>query len=454
MQRLINQFNQPETLVVITSYPPKNGEAAQLNAVACYAGNLLKAYKSRKIVVLAEALGKTELYRQGNVLVYRCFDRDSFLLYWHLLNALHIFHKPRQVLVQFEFNMLGIMSVTGALPLFLGFLRALGRQIIVVQHQVVGDLGELEGHLGIKRGSIKSQVFNLFLNWFYRALGFVSHKIIVHEEVLKACLGQFVPMAKIAVVSHGLSLAKREPLKALARQKLGFAKDEFILLLFGYLTWYKGTDWLIKKVGQLANAQPELKLRLVVAGGPSATLAYKRHYKAFLQKVQALAAAYHQSVMMTGFIPDKEVGTYFAAADLAVLPYRTLMSASGPLSFALRFGKPFLVSQAMLPALRNKDVRTVVEGSKIKPQALGFGLEGKTFDQKIALLASHRGVLKRLERLSKSLAQLRTWPTIVNEYEQVLASVPAAAVAIQWRLNLGRILTGLLAFAADKEIAR
>ena len=413
--------------MVISSYPDRNGEPAKLNAVACYAQNLLKAYKNRKIVVLAEDKdGKGGVYREGNVLVVGCWKPVDPLMYVRLINTLRYFGKVKNVLIQFEFNMLGSVILTSILPVFMALLRMIGKNITVMQHQVVDDLAMLGGHLNVKKGSLKNTILNFGLRSFYVGLGMFSNAIIVHEETLKDRLARWVPKDKIFVVSHGLSInGVRGDSREKIRKSLGIKESDFVLLTFGYIAWYKGVDWLIKKVGEMVKTNPNLKL--IVAGGPSATLQSKAHYRRYLAKVSDLAQKYSKNVIMTGFVPDGDVYKYFRASDLSVLPYRAMMSASGPLSFALKFRKPFVISKVLKEAYRNPDMQTSFEVSGTKIEDITFGFGDNSFE-KIVKNYSNKSRLQKIKVLSSSLRRLRSWENIVLEYEKVIWGIPEYSI--------------------------
>lgn len=420
MKKIIEQFNTEDTLLVISSYPPAGGEAAKQNAVACYTQNLLKAHKDRKIIVLSEIVDRRGYYRQDNVLVIHCWRYRSPKLYLDLLGALLRFDKPEQVLVQFEFSMLGSFVHSALLPFILLLIKFFGKSVTVMMHQVVGDLARLGGHLNLKKDSLKKVILNKGLHLFYYLVGKFSDAIIVHEERLKETLSRWVDLGKISVVSHGLYLERRKRDREKIRKSLGFKKKDFVLLLFGYITWYKGTDWIIEKVKKLAKVHPELNVKLIVAGGRSATLKNKSHYKAFLKRVENLARKSNKSVLMTGFVPDKEVAIYFTAADLVALPYRAMMSASGPLSFALRFKKPFIVSGALSAVFKNPDFRFVLSRLNSDPKDFIFSLRGDNFEEKIAKMVKDQQVLERIAKVAGDLRMVRQWGNIVGEYNLVI----------------------------------
>jgi len=434
-------FNAPDSLIVISSFPPKSGEPARLNAVACYTGNLLQAFRDRKIIVLCEVIDRPEIYRQGNLLIVRCFRRGSPSLYLDLFKTLGKFREPRQVLLQFEFNMFGQTSVTSLLPAFLVAVKLLGKPLTVVLHQVVDDLGTIAGHLGLRNKPLKRTTLNLGLKVFYILMGALSDTIIVHEAALKDRLARLVPKTKIEVISHGLSLEEKPESQTTAKARLGIKKDQFVLLLFGYLTWYKGVDWLIEKVGELAIKRPDLRLKLLVAGGPSATLKDKPHYQMFLRKVESLAAKYPRTVNLTGYIPEDKVRDYYSAADLVVLPYRALMSASGPLSFALRFAKPFLTSSALKDTFQNEDIKDILSQQKIKAAELMFSLTNHDFENKLEALIQEKGRLSRLQGVVLRLRSLRSWEDTVVAYQSVLARQQQPSVITQLVQGLTKLVT-------------
>lgn len=452
MEKLIQKFNKPDTLVVISSYPDRSGEPAKQNAVACYAENLMKTYKKRNVVILAEnkselASGivsnkktKYEMYEQENLLIVRCWKPGSPMLFMQVADALRNFSKSKNVLIQFEFNMLGSVVLTSALPLFVACLRLIGKKVTLMQHQVVSDLSVLSGHLNIKRGSLKGKILNAGLRAFYKSLGIFSNSIIVHEELLKEKLSSWVNKEKIYVVSHGLSIEDLggEP-KESVRKNLGLDNRDFVLLTFGYIAWYKGVDWLIKKVVEINKDYPERRIKLVIAGGPSATLQSKKHYRDYLAKVQKEIQDNADCVKATGYVPDEDVYKYFKAADMAILPYRAMMSASGPLSFALKFGVPYMISEVLAPSFRNEDVEVAKINSDFDLNKIVFSLKGDDFKKKIVPIA-RIGYLPKSKEFVNYLRQLRTWENIVFQYEKVMFGTPNFGIIDYMKDIVGRVV--------------
>ena len=107
-----------------------------------------------------------------------------------------------------------------------------------------------------------------------------------------------------------------------AREKLGIKPGEKALLFFGLVRDYKGLDILT----EACNLLPE-EFR-VIAAGENYT---DRNFTS------------SRLLWENSFIPDCDVGTWFNAADIVVLPYRNA-SQSGIAQIALAFNKPMVVT--------------------------------------------------------------------------------------------------------------
>lgn len=138
--------------------------------------------------------------------------------------------------------------------------------------------------------------------------------------------------------------------KALETLKLDTKK--YTLLFFGLIRQYKGLDILLDA---LAKSRHRKDIQLVIAG-----------------ECYADEAQYHKQIKDLGlennvvfhnkFIPDSEVSTYFSAADVLVLPYRSA-TQSGVTQIAYHFDLPMIVSNvgALPDMVSNEKLGLVVE---------------------------------------------------------------------------------------------
>ena len=55
----------------------------------------------------------------------------------------------------------------------------------------------------------------------------------------------------------------------------------------------------------------------------------------------------NKRISMTGFVPEENISNYYSVADLCMIPYREFISSSGPLSLALSYQRPVILSKEL-----------------------------------------------------------------------------------------------------------
>lgn len=402
---LIKKYDTPETVCLVTSYPDRRGESAERNAIANYSRELVREMaKKTPVVVIAEILDKPKIYEEDGVLVVRGFTRDSWTMNFQIINALKQFALAKQVILQFEFGVYG-GSVTTFLTAFLGLMiRTMGKRFSVMLHQVTNDLGELSEHLGIAHRGLKTLFYNVGVRTFYVMTGLFSDRVMVHNKYLSTKLSRYVSKSRIVVVPHGVGEASNKLSKAKLRASLGWKRDEFIILVFGYLSWYKGSDWVVAKIGEIAKKYPGKKIRLVMAGGESGTLKGMKHYRKFATHLYELADKY--DVKITGYIHDKDKAKYFLGSNLVILPHRVAMSESGVMAHVAMYAKPFLASMPRTTSLHSDELIKKV----------GFDLNRYSLEKKLIKMINdtklRNSVSIEIGRQGKS----HSWEKVANKY--------------------------------------
>lgn len=427
--KLVKSFNQPDSFLVISSYPEKGIKySGKVCAVGGFAKNTIdglnsyfaKIGRQRKIVVLTLIVDKEEIYKEDGVLVWRIFKRNDPFSYLKLWQVIYQFNQVKDILVEFEFASFGDIKTTALFPLTLFGLRVARKNIALVLHQVISDLKNLTGHLGWEKMGLKIKLFNFGLKAFYWALVFSSQKVIVLEETLKERLvGMVGTRKKVVIIPHGVDRNLNIISKEKARIKLGLRKDEPIILYFGYLTWYKGVDFLVKTFIENEIKVKGKRVRLIIAGGESVTQKIKPYYQKFVKKVYALVKK-SKMIRITGFVEEKELPLYFAAADLIVLPYRIFMSSSGPLSLCLGFSKPFIMSQALKSYLFSKDFAICLSENGLKKGDILFSLQNQALAKKIEPAFKNRS---KLANFSADLAKKRDFNVLAASYSELIESI-------------------------------
>lgn len=343
-------FNNSDTLAVISPFYSQNRGDFRGYSIARYTNLLINSFsKNQKFVIFSENKENENSYEASeNILVVPSYKFNSFGFFSQVLKKVIEFNEIKDYLIQFEFSIFGGKKVIPSFLLALLGLKVLGKNTSITLHQVATNLNELSGHLGLQKNSIKTRFLNLLLNIFYRVVGILSNKIIVHDKLLKSRLSEFVESNKIEVIPHAIgdeNVKKITPkMVSIAKKQFGFSRKDKIIAVYGYRSWYKGTDWIIKTIKELSDTNPKLNLKLLVAGGVSPTLKDTASYKKFDRKLKNVIKKANGSVKITGFISEKDVWKVFAASDLVVFPYRTRMSASGAFALTLAYKKPFLVS--------------------------------------------------------------------------------------------------------------
>lgn len=141
-----------------------------------------------------------------------------------------------------------------------------------------------------------------------------------------------------------------------ARKKLGLGNQEKVLLFFGFVREYKGLKHLLDAMPKIVETYPDTKLLIVGDFGQD-----KEDY---LEKIKNHKLENFVSIH-EGYIPDREVGKYFAACDLVVLPYESA-TQSGIVPIAYDFEKPVVVTNVggLPDVVKDQETGFIVESKR------------------------------------------------------------------------------------------
>ena len=184
----------------------------------------------------------------------------------------------------------------------------------------------------------------LFTKYFVKP---IDAFITMSEKVL-GDLPAFAPGKPAKFIPHplydnfGEKITKQE-----AREKLGIAQDEKILLFFGFIRKYKGLDILLDAM-KILKSENNSSLgdggKLLIAGE------FYEDKKSYDEQIENLGLK-DSLILRTDFIPDSEVKYYLCAADVVVQPYRNA-TQSGVTPLAYHFEVPMIVTNVGgLPSL-------------------------------------------------------------------------------------------------------
>lgn len=414
LTRTIQKFNQSETHLVVSDYPFASLKGEKNHGIAWYTKELIEPMAknfNEKFVVLAEKTGfddEPQLFQKGKILVLRIFDHKKPRLFPQILRSLLVFNQISDISVHSEFCANGGISNMALLLPFLFLIRLTNRKITFFAHNVVTDLRFVSGHLSLG-SDWKIPVLNWLVRIYYLILSLLVTRFVVMDEVIKNRLKGLVGEKEI-IVSPFWVKSHRLPFNQVkAKEILGFKKSDFLLLCFGFISHYKGSDWIVKTIKKLSGKN----LRLVLAGGPAYSLKEKASYRKYYQNL-CLSASQDKRIKITGFIPEKEVGLYFTAADLIVLPYRGLIGGSGTLTHALAYGKPFILSGLMAELLTSKDIKPIMTDLGLTESNLTFAYNQEGFGNLLLDLKQTKSI-KKLTAFSKRLAKVRSYQKLLGD---------------------------------------
>lgn len=148
------------------------------------------------------------------------------------------------------------------------------------------------------------------------------------------------------------------------KEELGFNPNDQVILFFGYVRKYKGLDVLIKAMPEVIAVNPSAKLLIVgeFYDNPS-------DYNKLIESLNLQESA----KVINRFVRNEEVGKFYNAAELVVLPYRSA-TQSAVLNVSYSFNKPVIVTKVggLQEFVANGETGFIVEPHSEKQLADGI----------------------------------------------------------------------------------
>lgn len=219
-----------------------------------------------------------------------------------------------------------------------------------------------------------------------------NHAFICMSKSVEADLLSICPNAKSIFLPHpvynhfGNRISKEEACK-----QLHIPSDKKTVLFFGFIRKYKGLDNLINAFNLLDDSY-----QLLIAG---------ESYSSF-DKYQALIDFNVNSKnihLQIRYIDDNEVPTFFSAADVLVLPYKSA-TQSGISGIALHFRLPQIVSNVggLIEYVDHEKTGLIIEN--LNPEKLAAGLK-RYFNE---------GLKTKFEANIENISEKYSWKTFAN----------------------------------------
>jgi len=407
--------------VAMVSLYPKRGElySKGTTGVASYAKNTVTKMKGH-VLVLADYDRNRSSYTEQNTHVIRCFKTNTMKMWTDLYETIRLYPNLKDVIIQFDTSMYGNILVSGMIVFFLAFLKRAGIRTYVVNHHVVSDVRKLSGHIGLGHGiyaNIQAIVYNTLFHVFYRMLGFAAHKIVVLEESLNIRMKKYTNPNNIVTIPHAVDTELSPITKKLSRKKLHLSESDYVILFFGFVNWFKGADFLVSAFSHVKKLGGR-RVKVIIAGGESATLKDKEYYKKYFKSV-VKKIDHTKHIKITGYVPQKKIASYFSACDLVIFPYRECMCASGVLSLAFSYKRPFIVSSAFGEMFETDGIADAAKKAKLKISDITFALQKKDLLKKAEKVLQN-GAKKKMRAMAQTLRENRSFEENVKIYEQMI----------------------------------
>jgi D-inositol-3-phosphate glycosyltransferase len=208
------------------------------------------------------------------------------------------------------------------------YYKLLGKKIVFTAHNI-NDKERDGGDTFLNR---------MTLRFMYS----IVDQIFVHTNKMKQQLSsEFgVDAGKVTVIPFGIN--NHVPNTGMdregARKRLGIDPGWKVALFFGRIAPYKGLDQLLEALAELKKTGSDV--RLMVAGN------IKKGHDRYWDEIERLIERHHLQesiIKRIEFIPDEDVELYCKAADVLILPYRSIFQ-TGVLFLSYNYGLPAIAT--------------------------------------------------------------------------------------------------------------
>ena len=187
--------------------------------------------------------------------------------------------------------------------------------------------------------------------------------------------------------------------RAEARACLGLPDNVTVLLFFGQIRAYKGLVDLLRSLNEIEDD----RLRLVVIG----TLGAESESSLWAREIREFTAMDNRvlAIISSKYIPDEAFTPYLSAADVAVFPFRRILTSASVIT-ALSFGLPVVAPRlGCLPEVLDDDCGVLYDPG-----------EGSLAN---ALRTCLRGDLPQMGQAARRRAEQLSWQDMVRRTAHV-----------------------------------
>jgi len=231
--------------------------------------------------------------------------------------------------------------------------RRYNKKSLLLVHEILGENWKL----------IKNPHF--LYSWYERYIVTrpFDRYIAVSNYTRRRLIEYGIPENKVSVIYNGIDERRfyPRPIASELRKKL-VGDTEFVYLFYGRPRGYKGLDYLLRAVSDIAGAIPSSKLVLILGLEP------QPEYKKTLQLIDQLSI--RDKIVLLKPVPPEQLPDYINIADTVVVP--SLSEGFGyAAAESCMLGKPVVVTNAgALPEvvfgrvvmIEKADVQAIIKG--------------------------------------------------------------------------------------------
>lgn len=245
-----------------------------------------------------------------------------------------VLDKPDIVHFQHEINMFGGLLTAMLFPLLLFFAKLTGVGIVTTVHATVSP-DQINKHFvetfNKNPQIIRPLYLKIYFSYLYKTICLLSHRVIVHTELSKQVLQEYLPSAKDKIIVIPTTIPHVKMVKA---------KKKKYFFYFGYIAHRKGLENMIEGFKEFIKENPKSGFNLILAGG-----VISGQEKALEDLKKTISKnALKNNIKYVGFLNLKQQNQYYREAYAVVIPAKVSISASGPLYHATSHGKFIIAS--------------------------------------------------------------------------------------------------------------
>jgi glycosyltransferase involved in cell wall biosynthesis len=229
----------------------------------------------------------------------------------------------------------------------------------------------------------------------------MGHFHIVHSEEDRRALLAMLPGARVHKCHHPTYKVFDfgDPRPERVRSQYGLRGN--VILFFGFVREYKGLKYLLRA---LPEVLAEMDVTLLVVGE------FWKDKAEYIRLIDDLGVS-ERVVLVDRYVPNEEVGDFFAASDLVVQPY-TSATGSGVIQVAFGFEKPVVATRVgSLPEVV-EDGKTGFLVPPASPKMLANAI----------LKYFHGDLIDGYETYIKKTKNKFSWERLVREIEKLAES--------------------------------